>query len=113
VISHRRDEAKQMAAGIQTLDDSRRLLDMKEIDGSSWPLPCTSMRAFSDALAAGKDLYSEKTMTWSIAERELSCCNPIAHPVDFLAAAKHCSASAMDHVIVFSNRGPCQPRSAS
>ena len=71
VYSHRRDEAKRMASGIQTVDDHRRLLDMKDIDGVIVASPLhIHARHFQDALAAGKDLYSEKTMTWSIAEAE-------------------------------------------
>src|SRR5258708_32603049 len=60
-----------MAPGIQTLDDHRRLLDMKDIDAVivASPLHIHS-RHFLDTLAAGKDLYSEKTMTWSIAEAD-------------------------------------------
>src|SRR5437016_11445896 len=71
VYTRSRDEAKQMAPGIQTLDDHRRLLDMKEIDAvivaSPLHLHC---RHFLDTVAAGKDLYCEKTMTWSIPEAE-------------------------------------------
>ena len=71
VYTHRRDEAKRMAPGIQTLDEYRRLLDMKDIDGIIVASPLhIHARHFQDALAAGKDLYSEKTMTWSIAEAE-------------------------------------------
>jgi predicted dehydrogenase len=71
VYTRSRDEAKQMAPGIQTFDDHRRLLDMKDIDGVivASPLHIHS-RHFLDTLAAGKDLYSEKTMTWSIPEAE-------------------------------------------
>ena len=71
VYSQRRDEAKRMAAGIQTFDDYRRLLDMKDLDGVIVASPLhIHARHFQDALAAGKDLYSEKTMTWSIPEAE-------------------------------------------
>jgi len=71
VYSHRREEAKRMAPGIQTVDDHRRLLDMKDIDGVIVASPLhIHARHFQDALAAGKDLYSEKTMTWSIAEAD-------------------------------------------
>jgi predicted dehydrogenase len=71
VYSHRREEAKRMAPGIQTVDDHRRLLDMKDIDGVIVASPLhIHARHFQDALAAGKDLYSEKTMTWSIKEAE-------------------------------------------
>jgi predicted dehydrogenase len=71
IYSRRRDEARKMAPGIQTLDDHRRLLDLKDIDAvivaSPLHLHC---RHFLDTLAAGKDLYCEKTMTWSIPEAE-------------------------------------------
>ncbi len=71
VYTRSRDEAKQMAPGIQTLDDHRRLLDMKEIDAVIVASPLhIHCRHFLDTLAAGKDLYSEKTMTWSIPEAE-------------------------------------------
>jgi len=71
VYTRSRDEAKQMAPGIQTLDDHRRLLDMKDIDGVIVASPLhIHARHFLDTLAAGKDLYSEKTMTWSVPEAE-------------------------------------------
>jgi predicted dehydrogenase len=71
VYSRRREEAKSKVSGIQTFDDHRRLLDMKDIDAVivASPLHCHA-RHFLDTLAAGKDLYSEKTMTWSIPEAE-------------------------------------------
>ena len=51
--------------------DYRRILDMKDIDGVLVATPLhIHARHFLDTLAAGKDLYSEKTMTWSIAEAE-------------------------------------------
>src|SRR5258708_20214097 len=34
------------------------------------PPPASGPRHFLDVIAAGKDLYCEKTMTWSIAEAE-------------------------------------------
>src|ERR1700737_820581 len=69
VYTRRHDEAKKMAAGIQTFDDHRRLLDMKDLDAVIVASPLhTHARPFLDTLAAGKDLYSEKTMTWSIPE---------------------------------------------
>jgi predicted dehydrogenase len=71
IYSRRHEEAKQMAPGIQTLDDHRRLLDMKDLDGVIVASPLhIHARHFLDTLAAGKDLYSEKTMTWSIPEAE-------------------------------------------
>jgi predicted dehydrogenase len=71
IYTRSRDEAKQKAPGIQALDDHRRLLDMKDIDGVIVASPLhIHARHFLDTLAAGKDLYSEKTMTWSIPEAE-------------------------------------------
>jgi predicted dehydrogenase len=71
VYSRRRDEAKAKVPGIQTFDDHRRLLDMKDLDGIIVASPLhIHARHFLDTLAAGKDLYSEKTMTWSIPEAE-------------------------------------------
>jgi len=71
VYSRRRDQAKSKVSGIQTFDDHRRLLDVKDIDAVivASPLHCHA-RHFLDTLAAGKDLYSEKTMTWSIPEAD-------------------------------------------
>src|ERR1044071_6963480 len=71
IYSRRRDEAKQMAPGIQTLDDHRRLLDMKDLDGVIVASPLhLHAKHFLDTISAGKDLYCEKTMTWSIPEAE-------------------------------------------
>ena len=71
VYSRRRDEAKQKVPGIQTFDDYRRLLDIKDIDGVIVASPLhIHTRHFLDTLAAGKDLYAEKTMTWSIPEAD-------------------------------------------
>jgi len=61
IYTRSRDEAKRMAPGIQTLDDHRRLLDMKDIDAVIVASPLhIHARHFLDTLAAGKDLYSEK-----------------------------------------------------
>lgn len=71
VYSRRREEAKQIAPGIQTLDDHRRLIEMKDIDAVIVASPLhIHARHFLDSVAAGKDLYCEKTMTWSIPEAE-------------------------------------------
>jgi len=71
VYSRRRDQAKSKVPGIQTFDDYRRLLDMKDIDGVIVASPLhIHARHFVDVLAAGKDLYAEKTMTWSIPEAD-------------------------------------------
>lgn len=69
VYSRRRDQAKTRVPGIQTFDDHRRILDMKDIDGVIVASPLhIHTRHFLDTLAASKDLYSEKTMAWSIPE---------------------------------------------
>jgi predicted dehydrogenase len=71
IYTRSRDEAKQLAPGIETLDDHRRLLDRKDIDAVIVASPLhIHAHHFLDTLAAGKDLYSEKTMTWSIPEAE-------------------------------------------
>jgi predicted dehydrogenase len=71
VYARRFDEAKQIVPGIQTFGDYRRLLDVKDIDGVIVASPLhIHARHFVDTLAAGKDLYAEKTMTWSIPEAE-------------------------------------------
>jgi predicted dehydrogenase len=71
VYTRRHEEATRLAPGAKTVADYRRLLDMKDVDAVivSTPLHCHA-RHFLDTLAAGKDLYCEKTMTWSIAEAD-------------------------------------------
>ena len=71
VFTRRHEEAKRLAPTAKTFDDYRRLLDLKDVDAVivATPLHCHS-RHFLDTLAAGKDLYCEKTMTWSITEAE-------------------------------------------
>ena len=71
IYSRRRDEAKSKVPGIQTFDDYRRLLDMNDVDAVIVASPLhIHTRHFLDTLAAGKDLYAEKTMTWSIPEAD-------------------------------------------
>ena len=71
VYRRRRDEVKNSVPGIQTFDDHRRVLEMKDVDAVIVASPLhTHARHFLDTLAAGKDLYAEKTMTWSIPEAE-------------------------------------------
>jgi predicted dehydrogenase len=71
VYGRRREEAKERAPAIQTLDDHRRLLERQDIDGVVVASPLhLHARHFLDTLASGKDLYLEKTMTWSIPEAE-------------------------------------------
>lgn len=71
VYTRRFDEAKSLAPSIKAFGDHRRLLDLKDVDAVivASPLHCHA-RHFLDTLAAGKDLYSEKTMTYSIEEAE-------------------------------------------
>jgi predicted dehydrogenase len=71
VYKRRHDEAAKLARGIKPMIDHRRLLDMKDVDAVivATPLHCHAHH-FLDTIAAGKDLYSEKTMTWSIDEAE-------------------------------------------
>src|SRR5215475_9479037 len=82
IYTRRHDEAKKIAPGIKTFNDHRALLGSKDVDAVivATPLHCHA-RHFIDTLAAGKDMYCEKTMTWSIEEAE-SC----------LAAAKKASS---------------------
>jgi predicted dehydrogenase len=71
IYSRRRNEAMHMANGIQTFDDHRRLLELKDLDAVIVASPLhLHARHFLDTLDAGKDLYCEKTMTWSIPEAE-------------------------------------------
>ncbi len=65
--SRRRDLAKSRVPGIDTYDDPMRLLERKDIDAVINATPMhLHAKYFIAALDAGKDLYSEKTMTWNI-----------------------------------------------
>jgi predicted dehydrogenase len=65
--SRRRDLAKSKVPGIETYDDPMRLLERKDIDAVINATPMhLHAKYFVAALHAGKDLYSEKTMTWNI-----------------------------------------------
>ena len=71
IYSRRRDQAKSKVPGIQTFPDYRELLDRKDIDGVIVASPLhIHARHFIDTIASGKDLYAEKTMTWSIPEAD-------------------------------------------
>ena len=71
VYNRRQDEAKQLSSQVKVFTDHRRLLDLRDVDAVivASPLHCHA-RHFLDTISAGKDLYSEKTMTWSIQEAE-------------------------------------------
>src|SRR5579885_1043616 len=71
VYSRRFDEVKHVVPDVQTFTDYRHLLDLKDIDGVIVASPLhLHAKHFVDTIAAGKDLYAEKTMTWSIPEAE-------------------------------------------
>lgn len=72
VFNKRHDEAKALAPGIKAFSDHRQLLELKDVDAVivATPLHCHT-RHFLDTIAANKDLYCEKTMTWSIDEADV------------------------------------------
>ena len=71
VYKTRFDEAAKIAPGIKPFSDHRKLLEAKDVDAVIVATPLHShARHFLDTLAAGKDLFCEKTMTWSIEEAE-------------------------------------------
>lgn len=67
--SRHRDAAKTVVPGAVMYDDPRRLLDRKDVDAViiASPLHLHAQHMLA-TLAAGKDVYCEKTMTWDIAE---------------------------------------------
>jgi predicted dehydrogenase len=69
VYSRRRDAVKAVVPGAEVYDDPRRLLDRKDVDAViiAGPLHLHAEHMLA-TLAAGKDVYCEKTMTWDIAE---------------------------------------------
>jgi predicted dehydrogenase len=71
IYTRRLDEVKKLAPNLHTYNDHRQLLEAKDIDAVIVATPLhIHATHFVDALGAGKDLYSEKTMTWSIPEAE-------------------------------------------
>jgi len=66
IYSRRLDEAEHLVPGVRKFRDHRQLLDL-DLDGVIVASPLhLHARHFLDTIAAGKDLYCEKTMTWSI-----------------------------------------------
>src|SRR5207248_3971227 len=70
IYSRRLDEAEHLVPGVRKFRDHRQLLD-SDLDGVIVASPLhIHARHFLDTVAAGKDLYCEKTMTWSMDEAE-------------------------------------------
>ena len=69
VYTRRHDQVREFVPKVEAYTDYRKLLDRKDIDAVivASPLHLHAIH-FQATLAAGKDLYSEKTMTWSIPE---------------------------------------------
>ena len=69
VYSRRRDQAKALVPNAAFYDDPRKLLDRKDIDAVIVATPLfLHAKHMQMALASGKDVYCEKTMSWNIAE---------------------------------------------
>lgn len=69
VFSERREQVRRFAPNATGYVDARRMLDRKDIDAVINATPMhLHAKYFLMTLAAGKDLYSEKTMTWDIPE---------------------------------------------
>jgi predicted dehydrogenase len=69
VYSLRREQAKAIVPAAEMYDDPRRLLDRKDVDAVIIATPLhLHAKYFLDSLAADKDVYCEKTMTWDIPE---------------------------------------------
>jgi predicted dehydrogenase len=71
IYSRRREMAKQVVPNAKLYDDPMKLLESKDVDAviNATPLHLHK-KYFLATLEAGKDLYSEKTMTWDIPEAE-------------------------------------------
>jgi predicted dehydrogenase len=71
VFTDRQQQAREMFPKAHIFGDHQDLLARDDIDAVIVASPLhLHARHFLDTLAAGKDLYSEKTMTWSIPEAE-------------------------------------------
>ena len=69
IYSRNRDQAKALAPNATFYDDPRRLLDRKDVDAVIIATPLfLHAKHMQMVLAAAKDVYCEKTMTWNIAE---------------------------------------------
>ncbi|WP_348266116.1 Gfo/Idh/MocA family oxidoreductase [Edaphobacter paludis] len=69
VYSRRRDQVKGYLPNVATYDDPMRLLERNDIDAVIHATPQhLHKKYFLATLAAGKDLYSEKTLAWNIPE---------------------------------------------
>jgi len=65
----RHQQVQAVVPSVETYYDPRRLLDRKDIDAVIIATPLhLHAKYFLDSLAAGKDVYCEKTMTWDIPE---------------------------------------------
>ena len=71
IFTDRQQQAREMFPKAHIFGDHEELLARDDIDAVIVASPLhLHARHFLDTLAAGKDLYSEKTMTWSIPEAE-------------------------------------------
>lgn len=71
IFTDRQQQAREMFPKAHIFGDHQDLLARDDIDAVIVASPLhLHARHFLDTLAAGKDLYSEKTMTWSIPEAE-------------------------------------------
>ncbi len=69
VYTRRHDQVRRFVPNVEAYVDHRKLLDRKDIDAVIVATPVFLHEIhFIDTVKAGKDLYSEKTMTWSIPE---------------------------------------------
>jgi predicted dehydrogenase len=69
VYTLRQAQVKALVPSVAVYDDPSRLLDRKDIDAVIIATPLhLHAKYFLDSLAAGKDIYCEKTMTWDIPE---------------------------------------------
>jgi predicted dehydrogenase len=69
IYSRNRERAKGLVPNATLYDDPRRLLERKDIDAVIVATPLfLHAKHMQMVIAAGKDVYCEKTMTWNIAE---------------------------------------------
>ena len=69
VYTRRHDEVRRFVPNVEAYTNHHKLLDRKDIDAVIVATPVFLHEIhFIDTVKAGKDLYSEKTMTWSIPE---------------------------------------------
>jgi len=106
VFTLRTEQVHKFAPKVESYDDHRRLLDRKDVDAIIVASPMhLHAPHFLASLAAGKDLYSEKTMTWSLPEATM--CRDAAGKSDRVVqiGMQHESSGSLADIVAWRKAG--------